>query len=61
MVDMSVKWPMGILCDIFIKVDKFIFPEYFFILDCEVYFEVPIIYGRPLLQEDIWLMLSEVS
>ncbi|XP_015068698.1 uncharacterized protein LOC107013256 [Solanum pennellii] len=49
MVDMSVKRPVGILCDIFVKVDKFIFPEDFVILDCEVDFEVPIILGRPFL------------
>ncbi|XP_015068740.1 uncharacterized protein LOC107013313 [Solanum pennellii] len=49
MVDMSVKRPVGILCNIFVKVDKFIFPEDIVILDCEVDFEVPIILGRPFL------------
>ena len=32
-----------------VKVESFIFPTNFFILDCEVNFEVPIILGRPLL------------
>ena len=32
-----------------VKVELFIFPADFVILDCEVYFEVPIILGRPFL------------
>ena len=32
-----------------IKVESFIFPADFVILDCEVNFEVPIILGRPFL------------
>ena len=32
-----------------VKVESFIFPEDFVILDCEVDFEVPIILGRPFL------------
>jgi len=40
---------VGILCDFIIKVDTFIFPEDFVILDCKVDFEVPIILGRPFL------------
>ena len=32
-----------------VKVESFIFPAYFVILDCEVNFEVPIILGRPFL------------
>ncbi|XP_049368641.1 uncharacterized protein LOC125833521 [Solanum verrucosum] len=49
MVDRSVKRPVGILCDVLVKVDTFIFPINFVILDCEVDFEVPIILGRPFL------------
>ncbi|XP_015159982.1 uncharacterized protein [Solanum tuberosum] len=49
MVDRSVKRPMSILCDVLVKVDTFIFPTDFMILDCEVDFEVPIILGRPFL------------
>ena len=49
MDDRSVKWPVGILCDVLVKVDTFIFPVDFVIFDCEVDFEVPIILGRPFL------------
>ncbi|XP_049369931.1 uncharacterized protein LOC125834820 [Solanum verrucosum] len=48
-VDRSVKRPLGIICDVLVKVDTFIFPADFVILDCEVNFEVPIILGRPFL------------
>ncbi|XP_015072638.1 uncharacterized protein LOC107016800 [Solanum pennellii] len=42
-----VKRPIGILHDVFVKVESFIFLDDFVILDCEVDFEVPIIVGRP--------------
>ena len=48
-VDRTVKRPIGILHDVLVKVESFIFPTDFVILDCEVDFEVPIILGRPLL------------
>ena len=44
-----MKRPIGILHDVLVKVESFIFPADFFILDCEVDFEVPIILGRPFL------------
>ncbi|XP_049397260.1 uncharacterized protein LOC125861390 [Solanum stenotomum] len=47
--DRSAKRPVGILCDVLVKVDIFIFPADFVILDCEVDFEVPIILGRSFL------------
>ncbi|XP_049385892.1 uncharacterized protein LOC125850010 [Solanum stenotomum] len=49
MADRSVKWPVGVLYDVLVKVDTFIFPADFMILDCEVDFVVPIIFGRPFL------------
>ncbi|KAK4706812.1 hypothetical protein R3W88_033630 [Solanum pinnatisectum] len=49
MADTSVKRPMGILCNVLVKVDTFIFPADFVILDCKVDFKVPIILGRPFL------------
>ena len=49
MADRTVKWPIGILHDVLVKVESFVFPAYFVILDCEVDFEVPIIPGRPFL------------
>ena len=49
MADQTVKRPIGILHDVLVKVESFIFPVDFVILDCEVDFEVPIILGRPFL------------
>ncbi|XP_069143379.1 uncharacterized protein [Solanum lycopersicum] len=49
MDDRTVKRPNGILRDVLVKVESFIFFVDFVILDCEVYFEVPIILGRPFL------------
>ena len=49
MADRTVKWPIGILHNVLVKVESFIFPTDFIILDCEVDFEVPIILGRPFL------------
>lgn len=49
MEDRYVKWPVGILYDVLVKVVGFILPANFVVLDCEVDFEVPIIFGRPLL------------
>ena len=47
MADRTMKRPIGILHDVLVKVESFIFPADFFILDYEVNFEVPIIIGRP--------------
>ena len=41
--------PIGILHYLLVKVESFIFPADFVILDWEVDFEVPIILGRPFL------------
>ncbi|XP_070011197.1 uncharacterized protein [Nicotiana sylvestris] len=46
MADRSMKRPLGIIDDVLVRVDKFILPADFVILDCEVDFEVPIILGR---------------
>ncbi|XP_047256197.1 uncharacterized protein LOC124888956 [Capsicum annuum] len=48
-VERSVMLPVGVLHDVPVKVDNFILPADFVILDCDVDFEVPIILGRPLL------------
>ena len=45
MVDRTVKRLIGILHAVLVKVDSFIFPTDFFILDGEVNFEVHIILG----------------
>ncbi|TMW97002.1 hypothetical protein EJD97_006410 [Solanum chilense] len=49
MADRKVKRPIGILHDVIVKMESFIFPSDFVILDCEIDFEVPIILGRPFL------------
>ncbi|XP_070055327.1 uncharacterized protein [Nicotiana tomentosiformis] len=45
----TMKRPLGITDDVLVRVDKFILPTDFVILDCEVDYEVPIILGRPFL------------
>ncbi|XP_070031832.1 uncharacterized protein [Nicotiana tomentosiformis] len=49
MADRTTKRPLGIIDDVLVRVDKFILPADFVILDCEVDYEVPIILGRPFL------------
>ncbi|XP_070047475.1 uncharacterized protein [Nicotiana tomentosiformis] len=49
MEDRTMKRLLGIIDDVLVRVDKFILPADFVILDCEVDYEVPIILGRPLL------------
>ncbi|XP_049360748.1 uncharacterized protein LOC125825452 [Solanum verrucosum] len=49
MTDRIVKRPIGVLQDVLVKVESFIFLVDFVILDCEVDFEVSIILGRPFL------------
>lgn len=48
-VDRSIKKSIGILYDVLVRVDKFIFPVNFVVLDCDVDVDVPIILGRPFL------------
>ena len=47
LVDWSIKYPRGIKEDELVKVDKFIFPADFVVLDMEEDQEVPLILGRP--------------
>ncbi|XP_016567455.1 uncharacterized protein LOC107865783 [Capsicum annuum] len=49
MADRLIKKPVGVLYDVLVKVDWFIFLADFVILDCEIDHEVPIILGRPFL------------
>ncbi|XP_070046716.1 uncharacterized protein [Nicotiana tomentosiformis] len=49
MADRTMKRPLDIIDDVLIRVDKFILPVDFVILDCEVDYEVPIIIGRTFL------------
>ncbi|KAL7615460.1 hypothetical protein Lser_V15G05948 [Lactuca serriola] len=45
----TVTFPRGICENLMVKVDKFVFPANFIILDMEADPQVPIILGRPLL------------
>ncbi|KAK8686109.1 hypothetical protein V6N13_125136 [Hibiscus sabdariffa] len=49
LADHSYVQPEGKIEDILVKVDKFIFPADFLILDCEADENAPIILGRPFL------------
>ncbi|XP_073294479.1 uncharacterized protein [Primulina huaijiensis] len=49
LADRSVKYPKGVIEDVFVKVDKFIFPTDFVVLDMEENMEMPLIFGRPFL------------
>ena len=50
LADRSLKHPRGVIEDVLVKVDKFIFPTDFIVLDLEEDKEIPIILGRPFLE-----------
>ncbi|PIN27063.1 hypothetical protein CDL12_00161 [Handroanthus impetiginosus] len=49
LADRSLTYPKGVIEDILVKVDKFIFLADFVVLDMEADSEIPIILGRPFL------------
>ncbi|XP_027357480.1 uncharacterized protein LOC113866881 [Abrus precatorius] len=49
LADRSIKYPRGIIEDVLVKVNKFIFPVDFVILDMDEDTDVPLILGRPFL------------
>ena len=49
LADRSLKHPRGVIEDVLVKVDKFIFLRNFIVLDMEEDKEIPIILGRPFL------------
>ncbi|XP_022030555.1 uncharacterized protein LOC110931470 [Helianthus annuus] len=49
LVDKSVKYPRGVVENLLIKVDRFVFPADFVVLDMEADERVPLILGRPFL------------
>ena len=49
LADGSLKYPRGVIEDVLVKVDKFIFLADFIVLDMEEDKEIPIILGRPFL------------
>ncbi|XP_033510449.1 uncharacterized protein [Nicotiana tomentosiformis] len=59
MADRSIKRPVGIVDDVLVKVGKFLLPADFFILDCAIDKEIPIVLGRPFLSTGGALMDSE--
>ncbi|XP_062114284.1 uncharacterized protein LOC133825341 [Humulus lupulus] len=61
LADRSVKHPRGIIEDVLVKVDKFIFPADFIVLDMEEDTDVPIILGRPFLAMDKAISKRRVS
>ena len=52
LADRSLKHHLGVIEDVLVKVDKFIFPVDFIALDMEEDKEIPIILGRPFLATD---------
>ena len=49
LADRSFAYPEGKIEDMLVRMNKFIFPEDFIVLDYEADKEVPIILGRPFL------------
>ena len=49
LADRSLKHPRGVIEDVLVKVEKFIFPADFIVLDMEEDKEIPIILARPFL------------
>ncbi|XP_073318147.1 uncharacterized protein [Primulina huaijiensis] len=49
LADRSVKYPRGVIEDVLVKVDKFIFPVDFVVIDTEEDIEMSLILGRPFL------------
>nr|XP_023873469.1 uncharacterized protein LOC111986064 [Quercus suber] len=49
LADRSIKYPRGVIENVLVKVDKFIFPIDFIVLDMDEDKEIPLILGRPFL------------
>ncbi|KAJ0870421.1 putative retrotransposon gag domain, aspartic peptidase domain superfamily [Helianthus annuus] len=49
LADKSVKYPRGVVENLLVKVDRFVFPADFVVLDMEADEKVPLIFGRPFL------------
>ena len=49
LADRSIKYPRGVIKDVLVKVDKFIFPADFIVLVMDEDEEIPLILGRPFL------------
>ena len=49
LADKTIRFPRGIIEDVLVKIDKFIFPVDFIVLDIEEDSNTPLILGRPFL------------
>ena len=49
LADRSIKYPRRVVEEVLIKVDKFIFPVDFFVLNMEEDYDIPLILERPFL------------
>ena len=49
LADKTIRFPRGIIEDVLVKIDKFIFPVDFVVLDIEEDSNTPLILGRPFL------------
>ncbi|XP_061365407.1 uncharacterized protein LOC133308738 [Gastrolobium bilobum] len=49
LTDRSIRRPDGVIEDVLVKIDKFIFPADFVILNMEEDAEIPLLFGRPFL------------
>ncbi|KAH9735112.1 hypothetical protein KPL71_017633 [Citrus sinensis] len=61
LADRSHVYPEGKIEDVLVKVDKFIFPVDFIVLDFEADKEVPIILGRPFLGNESYYINSRLE
>jgi len=50
LADRTIKHPYGIIEDVFVKVDKFLFPIDFVVMDMDEDNEVPLILSRPFMK-----------
>nr|KYP68171.1 hypothetical protein KK1_021791 [Cajanus cajan] len=50
LADRSIKYPYGVIENMLVKVDKFIFPTDFVVMDMEEDSTIPIILGRPFMK-----------
>ncbi|XP_070046948.1 uncharacterized protein [Nicotiana tomentosiformis] len=62
LADRSIAYSEGVIEDVLLQIGKFIFPADFIILDYEADQQVPIIFGRPLLDiGDVIIKMREVD
>ncbi|XP_070032849.1 uncharacterized protein [Nicotiana tomentosiformis] len=61
LAERTLKRPSGILDDVLVQVEKFVFPVDFVILDCRVDEEIPIILERPLFATERALIDCEIG